>query len=231
MRLVLAHPPLDDPTLPYHSTAYLAGQLIHNGFTEVVIRDVNIELVNWTFEAEVLSAFYEEAARRLAAFERQGSLTFEEQEEYLGLWRSKPVSFDELQQAISGMRDRELFLDFEQYKKFRTTILRYQELQSALSYPCELSNFRLSNRGRFSPYNLRDLFDASLTTRICQIFDRFLDERLSADAEFSAADCIGISIVYDHQMFHSLHFARWAKRRWPDKQVLLGGTAISQFYK
>ena len=231
MRLVLAHPPLDDPTLPYHSTSYLAGHLVHNGFTDVAIRDINIEFVNWTFEAEVLSSFYDEAARRLAAFERRGMLTFVEQEEYLGLWRPKPVSFDELQQAISGMRDRESFLDFAQYKQFRATILHYQEMLSALSYPCELSNFRLSNRGRFSPYNLRDLFDASLTTRICQVFDRFLDERLSADAEFSAADCIGLSIVYDHQMFHSLHFARWAKRRWPDKQVLLGGTAISQFYK
>jgi hypothetical protein len=231
MRLVLAHPPLDDPTLPYHSTAYLAGHLVHNGFTDVVIRDINVELVNWTFEAEVLSAFYGEAARRLAAFERRGTLNFAEQEEYLGLWRQKPVAFDELQRAISGMRDREAFLDFAQYKRFRATILHYQEMLSALSYPCELSNFRLSNRGRFSPYNLQDLFDASLTSRICQVFDRFLDERISTDADFSAADSIGISIVYDHQMFHALHFARWAKRRWPDKQVLLGGTAISQFYK
>jgi len=129
------------------------------------------------------------------------------------------------------MRDRESFLDFTQYQQARATILHYQEMLSALSYPCELSNFRLSNRGRFSPYNLRDLFDASLTSRICQVFDRFLDERLSADAEFSAADCIGISIVYDHQMFYAMHLARWVKRRWPDKQVLLGGTAISQFYK
>lgn len=231
MRLVLAHPPLDDPTLPYHSTAYLAGHLVHNGFTDVVIRDINIEFVNWTSDADVLSAFYDEASRRLAAFERRETLTFVEQEEYLGLWRAKPVSFGELQRAISGIRDRESFLDFAQYKQFRATILRYQEVLSALSYPGELSNFRLSSRGRFSPYNLQDLFDASLASRICQVFDRFLDERLSADAEFSAADCIGISIVYDHQMFHSLHLARWVKRRWPDKQILLGGTAISQFYK
>lgn len=231
MRLVLAHPPLDDPTIPYHSTAYLAGHLVHSGFTDVAVRDINIEFSNWTFEADVLSAFYDEAARRLAAFERRETLAFVEQEEYLALWRPKPVSFDELQQAISGMRNRESFLDFTQYKRFRATILHYQNTLSALSYPCELLHFRLSSQGRFSPYNLRDLFDAPLTAKICQVFDRFLDEKLSNDAEFSAADCIGISIVYDHQMFHALHMARWLKRRWPDKQVLLGGTAISQFYK
>ena len=35
MNITLAHPPLDDPTLPYHSTAYLAGHLAHNGFRDV----------------------------------------------------------------------------------------------------------------------------------------------------------------------------------------------------
>ncbi len=231
MKLILAHPPLDDPTLPYHSTAYLAGHLVHNGFTEVAIRDINVELANWTFEADVLPAFYDEAARRLAAFERQGRLDFAEQEEYLGLWRLKPVSFDALQQAIAGLRDRDSFLDFARYKQFRHIILRYQEMLSALSYPCNISDFRLLNQGRFSPYNLRDLLDASLGARVCQVFDRFLEQRISPDAEFSGADCIGISIVYDHQMFHALHLARWLKQRWPDKQVLLGGTAISQYYK
>jgi anaerobic magnesium-protoporphyrin IX monomethyl ester cyclase len=231
MRLVLVHPPLDDPTIPYHSTAYLAGHLAHNGFTDVAIRDINIEHCNWTFEEDVVSGFYEEAARRLATFERRGALNFAEQEEYLGLWRPRLVSFDELRQAVSGMRDRDSFLDFAQYKRFRKTILQYQNTLSALSYPCELLNFRLSTEGKFSSYNLRDLFDATLTARVCQVFDHYLEERLATDAELSAADCIGISIVYDHQMFHSLHMARWVKRRWPDKQVLLGGTAISQFYK
>lgn len=231
MRLVLTHPPLDDPTLPYHSTAYLAGHLVHNGFTDVAIRDINVELANWTFEADVLSCFYDEAARRLAAFGRQGTLTFAEQEEYLGLWRLQPVSFDALQRAIAVMRERESFLDFAQYKQARATILHYQEMLSALSYPCDISDFHLFNQGRFSPYNLQDLLDPSLSARTCQVFDRFLDERIATDAEFSAADCIGISIVYDHQMFHAMHLARWARRRWPDKQVLLGGTAISQYYK
>lgn len=231
MRLVLTHPPLDDPTLPYHSTAYLAGHLVHNGFTDVAIRDINVELANWTFEADVLASFYDEAARRLAALERQGRLDFAEQEEYLGLWRSKPVSFEALQQAVAGMRAREPFLDFTQYKRSRATILHYQEMLSALSYPGDLSSFRLFSKGHFSFYNLQDLLDPSLGARICGVFDRFLDERIAADAEFAAADCIGISIVYDHQMVHALNLARWAKRRWPDKQVLLGGTAISQYYK
>jgi len=231
MKIVLVHPPLDDPTIPYHSTAYLAGHLVHCGFADVAIRDVNIELVNWTFEPEVFSAFSEEAARRLRGFEQRAAISFTEQEEYLGLWRRRPVSLEDLQQAVAGLRDRESFLEFPEYNRFRTTILDYLEILGALSYPCGLTNFKQVSRGRFSPYNFRDLFDEALTARICQVFDRYLEERLATDAELSAADCIGISVVYDHQLFHALHMARWAKRRWPEKQLLLGGTAISQLYK
>ncbi len=231
MKIVLAHPPLDDPTLPYHSTAYLAGHLVHCGFDDVAIRDVNIEMVNWTFEEAVFSSFYEEADRRLKALERKGSLSFLEQEEYLGLWRQHRVSYEQLQRSLAGLRDRDAFLAFDEYKTFRMSLLRYESMLGSLSYPGDVTNFRQVSRGRFSPYNFRDLFEPGLTATICQVFDRFLDERLADDAQLAAADCLGLSIVYDHQMFHALHMARWAKRRWPDKQILLGGTSISQFYK
>jgi radical SAM superfamily enzyme YgiQ (UPF0313 family) len=231
MKWVLAHPPLDDPTIPYHSTAYLAGHLVHCGFADVAIRDVNIEFVNWTFEPETFAAFNEEVTRRVHAFERRGALSFEEQEEYLGMWRQKPPSFEALERAIAGMRDREAFLSFPDYERCRGNIVRYLDLLGALSFPSELSNFRQATRGRFSLYSFRDLFDEALSTRACYVFDRFLEERLATDAEFSAADSIGISIVYDYQLLHAVHMARWAKRRWPDKQVMLGGTAISQLYK
>ncbi len=54
MRVTLVHPPFDDPTLPYHATAYLAGHLAANGFTDVATRDVNVEFVNWCLEESVL---------------------------------------------------------------------------------------------------------------------------------------------------------------------------------
>jgi len=50
MRLTLVHPPFDDPTLPYHSTAYLTGHLMHTGFHEVATRDLNIEFINYALE-------------------------------------------------------------------------------------------------------------------------------------------------------------------------------------
>ncbi|HEX3552543.1 MAG TPA: radical SAM protein [Thermoanaerobaculia bacterium] len=231
MKLVLAHPPLDDPTIPYHSTAYLAGHLVKCGFEAVSIRDTNVELVNWCLEKDVTESFYAEAERRLQHFEGKDGLGFVEQEEYFGLWSNQTIGFDELARSVKRMRDPEAFLDFEDYKESVSVLLRYFGFLGSLSYPCEIAHFRQSTRGRYSPYHLRDLFDADLGARICQVFGRFLDERLAADREIGETDCLGISIVYDHQLFHALHMARWFKSRWPEKKVLLGGTAISQLYK
>jgi hypothetical protein len=60
MQLTLIHPPFDDPTLPYHSTAYLAGHLMHCGFSEVVTRDLNIEFINYALEEASVESFYSE---------------------------------------------------------------------------------------------------------------------------------------------------------------------------
>jgi hypothetical protein len=54
MKLLLVHPSLDDPTLPYHSTAYLKGHLPPMGLQMWKMRDINVEFVNYTFEPPYL---------------------------------------------------------------------------------------------------------------------------------------------------------------------------------
>lgn len=231
MKITLVHPPLDDPTIPYHSTAYLAGHLIHSGFRDVNLRDLNIEFVNWCMEEEVINGFHEEAERRLRSFEERDSLEFFEQEEYLNLWTQPAMSFSKLTRAAQGLREKETFLDFLEYRKNIGILLRHFRLLGALGFPSEVTNFRQNTRGRYSLYNLRDLFDADLARRACYAFDCYLEQRLANDEALAQTDCLGISIVYDHQLLHTLHLARWFKRRWPGKPVLLGGTSISQLYK
>lgn len=231
MKITFAHPPLDDPTLPYHSTAYLAGHLAQNGFEDVAIRDVNIEFVNWCLERETVASLYDVVERRLRGLEAKSSLSFQEQEEYYALWVQDPIELGRLHRAVSGLRQWEEFLDWNSYRENVNTVLRYFSFLGGLSYPAEIANFHHVSRGRFSFYNLKDLFNPELAVQTCALFARFLEERLVHDAELRATDCLGISIVYDHQIFHALHLARWFKRTWPGKKVLLGGTAVSQLYK
>lgn len=231
MKITLMHPPLDDPTLPYHSTAYLTGHLAHNGFTDVSMRDVNVEFVNYCMEPETVEKYYGDADEMIRRFEQKGALSFAEQEEYYTLWSTSRIDPDQIADAVAGMRDMEAFLDFPTYLKNFNTIVRYFNFLGSLCYPAEISNFRCLSRARYSIYNLTDLTNADLIATACRPFARFFEERLANDPELNDSDCLGISIVYDHQLVHALNLARVLKKRWPEKPLLLGGTSISQMYK
>lgn len=231
MKILLMHPPLDDPTIPYHSTAYLAGHLVHSGFADVRIRDMNVEYVNWCLDESRFHRYYEEAQRRRREFEGRESLDYWDQEAYYSLWVPSELTYDSVAKAVAGMRDPETLLDWEAYKDNVDVLLRYFGLLGALSYPSEIFNFKQYSRGRYSAYCLRDLLDADLTRRICLTFDHYIDERVVDDSDVAEADCLGISVPYDHQIFHALHLARRLRKLFPDKKILMGGTSISQLYK
>jgi len=76
-----------------------------------------------------------------------------------------------------------------------------------------------------------DLLDPRLGDRVCMPFNRYFEESIANDPGFADADLFGISIVYDHQIYHAFQFSRLLKRLWPEKRLVFGGAAISQLYK
>jgi hypothetical protein len=225
------HPPLDDPTLPYHSTAYLAGQLIHNGFSDVVLRDVNIEFVNYCLRKETVARFCEDARRLHSDLRGRSRLNFQEQEQFHNLAGAPQIDPEEIAAAAAGFRDRAQFEDFPTYLRNLKRFTSYMGLLGALSYPAQIQDLMHMARGRFSNYNLDDLLNVTLGSSICGPFERYFHEFLAHDEQLKAADVLGISIVYDHQMMHALHFVRLLKATFPHKPIVLGGTSISQCYK
>jgi len=231
MKLLLVHPPLDDPTLPYHSLAYLKGNLVANGFHDAVVRDINIEYVCYTFEPGPFAEFNAECDRRIQDLAARPRLNYLEQEEYQALVSSNRTTIEELQRAAQGFRVRESVLDYRLYLKNLNCLTGYLGLLGALSYPAENLGFTQRTRGRFSYFNLKDLFDSDLAARVCWPFEKYFMDRLAQDEDFINADVLGISAVYDHQLCHAVHLARIVKRVWPGKKVIFGGTSISQIYK
>ena len=231
MKMMLIHPPLDDPTIPYHSTAYLKGHLAANGFHGVSMRDVNVEYVNWLLRPDTVAAMNEQAASRLDDIRSSAALGYEQQERYYGLLatsRSDPAAVGG---AATALRTMDTFLEFPKYVSHLNTLTSYLAMVGVLSYPGDTSGFSQMTRGRYSTSSMRDLLDADLGSTICTAFSQYFDESVAKDEAFAATDLFGISIVYDHQLYHAFHFARLLKRRWPDKRVIFGGTAISQLYK
>ncbi len=231
MKITLIHPPLDDPTIPYHSTAYLAGHLNHSGFADVRMRDLNIEFVNYCLEPNIVNAFYAEGESRLRVHGQADYLGFQEQEQYYSLSVAPRVDAAELQQAAMALRKHDTFLDYSTYVASVNRLTAYFGFLGALSYPADIDSFTLKTRGRVSLYNLADLFNAELAARACCPLVRYFEGRLCHDVELATTDLFGISIVYDHQLLYALHLARLLKQRWPEKPLVFGGTAISQLYK
>jgi hypothetical protein len=231
MKITLIHPPIDDPTLPYHSTAYLAGNLVRNGFTDVAMRDLNIEFVNYCLEQTIVEGFYRDGERRLGELGRRSHLNLVEQKEYLDLWKWQPIDPGNLRRAVHQLRKRETFLDYSSYVENVNLLNRYFGFLGVLSYPASIVTFKHLSQAHFSLYNLDDLFNVELSQKICYPLTRFFWERLAGDPRLGESDALGISIVYDYQMAYALWLARALKQQWPEKLVILGGTSISQFFK
>jgi anaerobic magnesium-protoporphyrin IX monomethyl ester cyclase len=231
MQMTFVHPPLDDPTLPYHSTAYLMGQLLHNGFQNVSTRDLNIEFVNYCLEEEVCREFKREIRRRLGDLSFRNHLTFLQQEQFYSLWASDLTDGVAVSEAVATLRDRRYFLDFERYQRSVDILRRHFHMIGTLSYPAEITDFMFRSCGRYSIYHLSDLFNEDLCSDICYPIEQFFYDRCVGDAELVSSQCIGVSLVYDHQLLPGLHLTRLIKNRWPEKTVLIGGTSISQSFK
>ena len=231
MKLLFIHPPLDDPTLPYHSTAYLVGHLVHNGFTDVSSRDLNIEFVNYCLEEDVVNGFYEEIDKRRWTLECHERLTFSEQEQFYSAWACQRIAPAELHEAVAVLRDRRKFVDYDIYLRSVKRLQSYFSSLGILGYPSEIWDLRTNSRGRYSIYHLADLFNVELCSRICFPLSTFFHDRCVHDPELVSAECIGISVVYDYQLLPALHLARLIKTTWPDKRILLGGTSVTQAFK
>lgn len=231
MRLVLIHAPLDDPTLPYHSTAYLAGQLNKNGFKDVALRDINIEFVNYCLSPGAINRFIAEAEDMRNRLSHRASLAFEEQEQFINLTGAQHIDPEEIARIPAVFRNRDRFEDFSTYLRALHHFQQYMGLLGALSYPSQILNMVHGARGRYSAYNFNDLLSPELGARTCYPFEQYFLDVLAHDPQFDAADILGVSIIYDHQLMHALHLARLLRKRWPEKKILLGGTSISQCYK
>lgn len=231
MRLALIHPPFDDPTLPYHSTAYLAGHLRHNGFDGVSMRDLNIEFIDYALKEEIVLSLYSEAEARARSLKGRRELDFREQEQLYSLLIADRTSPADLRRACAVLRDENAFLDYDAYGSSVRTVAGYFGFLGALSYPADIISCTQKTRGRYSIFSVADLLNPELGRAVCWPFQSYFEQRLVHDSDIASADIVGISLVYDHQMFYGLHLARMVKARWPEKAVILGGTAITQSYK
>ena len=134
-RFTLVFPPLTDPTVPYHSTAYLAGSLKARGFGDVAQRDANAEFVNWCLLERTFIDMVEEAQDRLRGLAAKSELWLDEQGEFYEFWCRREIAYADVAHAVTTQRSLERFLDFDAYTRSVQVIREYFGLIGALSHP------------------------------------------------------------------------------------------------
>jgi anaerobic magnesium-protoporphyrin IX monomethyl ester cyclase len=101
LQAMLLYPPITDPTSPYHSLTYVASFARHAGFTEIEVRDTNIEALSFCARPEILSDMKSEwqQRRRMLGFRR--CLSVLDQLEYIHLTRAEAVEPQAIGSALA----------------------------------------------------------------------------------------------------------------------------------
>ncbi len=85
MKVLLVHPPVCDPTMPYVAVPLLGAALEREGF-EVDLLDANMEALDWLLSPERLGELESRLHRRFSRLDRQAALSHPQQLSWLSLY-------------------------------------------------------------------------------------------------------------------------------------------------
>ena len=171
MKVVLATPPISDPTAPYHSTVYLASHLRAAGFDDVAVQDLNIEWLNYEARSDVREKrllALQDRRRELDARSIHSCLECHEFLRLLGLKLDRDRS--ELNQALDTFRNPDRFFQPDDYlRAVRTTNNWLGEL-GASCFPLRLDGFDERHLDGFNKKTVNDLGDRTALAERTQPF-------------------------------------------------------------
>ncbi len=242
MKTLLIMPPQWYPMNPYLSLAQLTGQLKANGY-DARAYDINVEFFNDILTKENVLYYAGKAKEFLASFSGEiakNGYTAEnfasyspEIKTYLarfqmtGEYMAKnpgriEETADNIEDAVSVMKDKERFYDPEQHFRAKDIIRDALEI---ISLPYLPSRIMLDNfiANPFYSYNYGDI-KTECYDRKLNLFVDYYEKKL-AERDLSEYSLIGISICDLSQVVPGLTLARMLKERY-DAHISLGGNYI-----
>src|SRR5262249_27984777 len=153
-------------------------------------------------------------------------LTRGEQLMYRYLLKAVGFQPDSVADAISIMRDPELFYDYGTYHHAATILSRWLDVLSTLAYPGQFNGFMLSGR-QFNLTSLFDVCDESVITRIVNPFRSYLEHEFRPLLEARPWSLIGLSVNYTSQLPFAIYMCKLSRAVCPDAVICLGGTEVT----
>src|SRR5712692_9372943 len=212
MKTVLLFPPTWHPSQPYLSLPSLTGFLKQEGVTDVVQRDLGIEVLDGFLSRPAGRETYERMQEKVRSLERAGTQgeTGHASQEHLARMKEAldwfPPLYDRIDDAKRVLRS-EQFYDLEKYRESLFLIDRWLAFISTLYFPTRISV--VDNQWRYSIYSSKDILKA------------VADEQENPDL-------VGVSITATSQIMPGLTLCRLIKQANPALHLTIGGSIFTR---
>lgn len=230
MKTILLFPPTWHPSQPYLSLPSLTGFLKQAGVTNVIQRDLGIEVLEGFLTQETGRITYERMQDEIKTLERTGTQgeTGPSSQEHLHRMQEAldwfPPLYDQIETAKRALRS-EQFFDLEKYRDSLFLIDRWLAFISTLYFPTRISV--VDNQWRYSIYSTKDILKAVADEQENPYLDLFRS-RFVPDILSSAPDLVGVSITATSQILPGLTLCRLIKQANPDLHVTIGGSIFTR---
>src|SRR5256712_1374118 len=159
MKAMFLSPPTWHPSQPYLSLPSLTGFLKHEGVTDIVQRDLGIEVLDGFLSQAAGRETYERMQEKVTTLERWGTMgeTGPSSQEHLARMKEAldwfPPLYDHIEEAKRFLRS-EPFYDPDTYRESLFLIDRWLAFISTLYFPTRISV--VDNQWRYSLYSSKD---------------------------------------------------------------------------
>ncbi len=230
MKISLLFPPTWHPSQPYLSLPSLTGFLAQAGVTNVIQRDIGIELLDSVLARSFSEDLYYRLTDKRKKLERQrtGDTGHASHEHYARLVESLdrfPYLVDQIEPAKNTLRG-DGFYDLEQYRNSLFLVDKWLEVISTLYFPTRMTV--VDNQfGSYSLYSSKDLLKAIRDEEQNPYID-FFRERFLPSIIAEQPDLIGVSITATSQIIPGLTLCRLLKEAAPEVHLTIGGSIFTR---
>ena len=225
--IYLVFPSSWHPSQPYLSLPALKGFLHMHGITDVVQRDLAIELLDHLCSWENTQPLYDRILRDLHQLGSKPFLTDIEKEKFEKLREAEeiiPALKDQIDGAKTILRTEE-FYQIDRYMEALKIIDVWLDNILASYYPSQLTV--IGSQLRFSPYSTQDILDSFKNPEENFFYDLY-KKHYVPDIIKEDIDILGISITSVEQIIPGLTLAHLIKEARPKIHITVGGSVFTK---
>lgn len=225
--IYLVFPSSWHPSQPYLSLPALKGFLHQHGITDVVQRDLAIELLDHLCSWENTRPLYDRILRDLHQLGSKPFLTDIEKEKFEKLREAEeiiPALQDQIDGAKTILRTEE-FYQIDRYMEALKIIDVWLDNILASYYPSQLTV--IGSQLRFSPYSTQEILDSFKHPEENFFYDLY-KQHYVPDILKEDIDILGISITSVEQIIPGLTLAHLIKESRPKIHVTVGGSVFTK---